>query len=221
MSTERYPDEYFYSPLAAKIYHSYLWIITILLLAILPLYIYVILTQSKTLGTYKWFLLNHTIWSILFTFEISLTRPILLYPALAGYSESVFVRDSSSFISEIIWVGFILITAVFVTGGCIMTLVYRYAVIFKNKTGFLSSSKAIKLYVSIQVFITSTLLVGMVLAVSDGKPDYEPFPIKFDALRKFASVEPTFMYIDADVYNVKSGQVLCESKVLKKIKKSG
>ena len=81
MNPKSFPLEYFYIESITIFNYYFTTIAGAITIAIAPFYFYIVLTQSKNLGTYKWFLLNHSIWAICFEIGISLTKPCLLVPA--------------------------------------------------------------------------------------------------------------------------------------------
>lgn len=168
MDTKSYPEEYFYSAVIVYIAHYLTLMISILLILILPLYFHVLFTKSSSLGMFKWFILNHSIWSIIFTLEVLISKPVFLFPAISGYVSDIFNEDSALIMFVIV-----LVTSVFEMGGSIMTLIYRYAVIFKHKTGFLSSPKALVIYVLCQItIIFSCTALGVVFMINRSRCKY-------------------------------------------------
>uniref|UniRef100_A0A7E4W161 G protein-coupled receptor n=1 Tax=Panagrellus redivivus TaxID=6233 RepID=A0A7E4W161_PANRE len=54
-----------------------------------PFLIHVIVTKSKILGTFKWYLLNQTVFVQIFEFFIILLNPVLLNPYLSGFMSGI------------------------------------------------------------------------------------------------------------------------------------
>uniref|UniRef100_A0A914PVS8 Uncharacterized protein n=1 Tax=Panagrolaimus davidi TaxID=227884 RepID=A0A914PVS8_9BILA len=108
-------------------YYSYFslcltWIIS-------PFLFYTIFTQSKTLGNFKWFILNHSFWCLAFETVFGIFKPMLLPPIAAGYQLGPFRHLwnwKSSIIAIFLCLG--------ITGSCVIsvsaTLASRYLLIF-------------------------------------------------------------------------------------------
>lgn len=76
------------------IYYSYFtltlcWLIT-------PFLFYVIITQSRNLGDFKWLIFNHSFWCLALESLLGLVKPLFLSPAAGGYQVGIF-RDYGSF----------------------------------------------------------------------------------------------------------------------------
>uniref|UniRef100_A0A7E4V6V2 Serpentine Receptor, class T n=1 Tax=Panagrellus redivivus TaxID=6233 RepID=A0A7E4V6V2_PANRE len=56
---------------------------------------YVIITQSKGLGTFKYYLMNQTIWAQLLEVLVILLNPVFLNPYIAGYMAGTFQHTGS------------------------------------------------------------------------------------------------------------------------------
>lgn len=80
MDSKNFPLEYFYIESITTFNYYFTTFAGAITITIAPFYLYILLTQSKSLGTYKWFLLNHSIWSICSEITLVLTKPCTLMP---------------------------------------------------------------------------------------------------------------------------------------------
>ncbi|KAE9546233.1 hypothetical protein FO519_010555, partial [Halicephalobus sp. NKZ332] len=78
---------------------------------------------SKTLGRYKWFVLNQSFWSFLFTMTAVIGKPIVLLPAAALFLGGAL--RNTSFETCIIFVSILLALTVMSIGGSCMTCAQR------------------------------------------------------------------------------------------------
>ena len=80
-----YPSSAFIVPQVVEIFGIASKISFVLSCFSFPLMVYLILFQAKTMGYYKWFLLNCVCWGFLADLWLTLTQPITLSPMAAGY----------------------------------------------------------------------------------------------------------------------------------------
>lgn len=134
------PVDYFYSEELKSIYGMLCGIFTVTIIIITPIHIYIILTQSKSLGNFKWLLLNYSIWNTVFELLVGVTRPVILYPAVAIYFLDPF-EIITSLKMIFIAVNLILFAGILNCGGICMMLVFRYLTIFPGILSRLFTSK--------------------------------------------------------------------------------
>ena len=112
-----------------EIIYQYYSTFTLLLTWMLaPLTFYVILTQSRSLGSVKWLLLNHSFWCLMLETLLGTVKPVLLGEIAGGYSIGVF--RNADFHSSALTSLFCLVFVIFSIGGLLMTIQNRYATIF-------------------------------------------------------------------------------------------
>ncbi|KAE9548543.1 hypothetical protein FO519_008246 [Halicephalobus sp. NKZ332] len=121
----------FYDPVIADIFLIYSSIIGIVTVAIAPVHFYIVLTRSKTLGRFKWFILNHSFWCLLFTLSVVIIKPVILLDAASGFLGGIFRNTSKQ--TTIVALFVILSLAIMSVGGICMTLAYRYFGLFPGK----------------------------------------------------------------------------------------
>ena len=124
--------DWFYNDIIANVFNLYANVVSGLTVPLGPIVWYIIIAQSKSLGRFKWFLLNHSFWSFAFMIMVILFRPIILLPAGAFYCSSGIFRETSVTSSIVTFLG-ALSMVVMSLGGICMSLCYRYFGLFPGK----------------------------------------------------------------------------------------
>uniref|UniRef100_A0A7E4ZRR6 G_PROTEIN_RECEP_F1_2 domain-containing protein n=1 Tax=Panagrellus redivivus TaxID=6233 RepID=A0A7E4ZRR6_PANRE len=176
-------------------YRSFVFIPILIVSIVLSIFVnYVILTQSKTLGTYKYYIINQTVWSQLFEIGMILYNPVVLMPYIAGYSGGIF-RSFGTYESSAIaiTVGFCLYyCALF---GAILSFINRYILAFRPESKKYLESKYTFAYIAwlhggacagIAIFLLTTAPRGSTVRQVVDQETH-------GALNEYLS-EPTFVY---------------------------
>ena len=192
--------ELFYDPFVASILLTYCDVIIIITLAIAPVYYYILLTQSKTLGKYKWFLLNQSVWSLLFTIVAVIGKPIFLFHAPAFYLGGV-LRETSVEVS-IIFFFLILSLSVMNIGGNSMSCAHRYTDILPGniKTAFESPFMLVFFYYIHFIFIFLIIFFGT-KAVNIPQETMRQYALNFSLELKPFVNEKTFFFVPEEIHN--------------------
>ncbi|KAE9554634.1 hypothetical protein FO519_002194 [Halicephalobus sp. NKZ332] len=144
-------QQYFYNEEIKNIYVTLCNIFTVITISITPFHIYIVLTKSNSLGNFKWLLLNHSIWCILYELLWSFARPVLLFPAVSIYFLDP-LNFFDSLLKGIIIFGLILFVGILSSGGICMTLAFRYMNIFPGPMNKLLASKnSLIFYISLHL----------------------------------------------------------------------
>lgn len=85
MYWSHHKDNEYYIDSVARFNYIFTSTTLVVTLMIAVVFFYTILTQSKQLGVYKWFIFNHTLWCFLFEIALSVTKPVLMTPISAGF----------------------------------------------------------------------------------------------------------------------------------------
>lgn len=200
-SIEDYPREYFYSSTVTTLTHLFMSIILGILIITLPFYFYILLTQSKTLSIFKWFLINHTVWNVSFTMTFAITKPVLLWPAASGYFNG-FVNSSDDIRTDVFIICWIFIVTVLSIAGNCMSLAYRYVTIFKEKVGFFISTTALKIYILIQVLFVFVAVLFCYFLSFTPKIEMLLRSLKYNGLRNISAHQPSFFLFERDFIKI-------------------
>uniref|UniRef100_A0A7E4ZSE9 Serpentine Receptor, class J n=1 Tax=Panagrellus redivivus TaxID=6233 RepID=A0A7E4ZSE9_PANRE len=155
---------------------------------------YVILTQSKSLGTFKYYVLNQSIWAQLFEVLMILLNPVFLTPYFAGYMGGIFRNTAGYAATSAVSA---LCFSLFFNNilGTILSLVNRYILTFHPEwRKYLENKITISVIVAFHVFMYAMDVyfyftapensdVGRNMAINETK----------NALKKYYN-EPTFIY---------------------------
>ena len=130
----------------------------------LPFLLYIILTQSEKLGTFKWFILNSSIWSLGLQTSIGLTKPYFLLPAAAGFQLGIF-RHTATFQSTAM--ATLIVTAFTMNSiiGLALTLGHRYIGAFDTKMRKYFHTKKCYFFIFIIYFSTHLFIFGVIFPV--------------------------------------------------------
>ncbi|KAE9547050.1 hypothetical protein FO519_009738, partial [Halicephalobus sp. NKZ332] len=165
---------------------------------IAPFYLFIILTQSKSLGTYRFFLLNHSIWTICAELALSLTKPCFLMPGAGGFVLGPLGKIGNSTMScYFIFADclFILFTIV----GMTMSLTYRYTSIFPGRVKKIGTSRWMMF-----TFLVLQSIVGILICIIVGKffsldrDTMDKIAIDFSPVLSKFTKEPTFVIVDRE-----------------------
>ncbi|KAE9548610.1 hypothetical protein FO519_008176, partial [Halicephalobus sp. NKZ332] len=203
MGPKDYPIEYFYNEFATEFYFFFSNVTAVLTIALAPIHIYTILTQSKKMGSYKWFLLNHSVWCIMLEIFLAITKPIPLYPAASYVSANAMFPDSISPGTLVISYGIFQLILILAVGGVSMSLVYRYGNVFP---GFISriiaSKKSMYVYISGQFSAVALIfIIGHSLPSVDRISMISMAVTQYPALIAFTN-ESTFAYFDKGIIRI-------------------
>ncbi|KAE9552228.1 hypothetical protein FO519_004572 [Halicephalobus sp. NKZ332] len=124
------PLEYFYIQVITDLYQYYTSFIGILTFLLSPILFYAILTQSKSLGNLKWFILNHNFWLLMMELMFFLFKPILIFP-YNGVLATGILR-TVSYKTFIIGIFTTLLFTVFAGLGLAGTFIERYVGAFDS-----------------------------------------------------------------------------------------
>ncbi|KAE9551622.1 hypothetical protein FO519_005150, partial [Halicephalobus sp. NKZ332] len=199
MDSKVFPLEYFYDESVTNFYIVFTNTTTGITVALIPVYFYVIFTQSKQLGNFKWFLVNHSIWYLSLDLAMCYFKPLVLNPAAAGFILGP-LRGSGYYRTSIFFVFLMCTLAIFSIGGGAITLAYRYAGLFPGLISTLFASK-ISFIVYFLIHFVFSLFIGIIAIIFIGKKrediiadalNYSP------ALEKFVH-ESSFIFFNKDV----------------------
>ncbi|KAI6216380.1 hypothetical protein M3Y95_01280600 [Aphelenchoides besseyi] len=126
-------DPQLYSQL--KCWHYFNFIFSTILL---PVVVYMITVKSSTLGYYRWYLFNSTIWNYMFTLLLLVVDPIFLFPSLCIVSNSLSSIDYNKFNLAVYLILFSMINLA-LSISC--SLVYRFSQAFYGSLQRLHDSK--------------------------------------------------------------------------------
>uniref|UniRef100_A0A7E4VGW1 Serpentine Receptor, class T n=1 Tax=Panagrellus redivivus TaxID=6233 RepID=A0A7E4VGW1_PANRE len=171
---------------------------------------YVILTQSKSLGNFKYYLINQTIWAQLFELAVLLLYPAALAPFPAYYMKGLlrnYLSYKSTVVFYVIWCGMY----VNVQLGTVLSLMNRYISVFiPTYRKFTESKYAIIFIALIHIFFY------VMLALAYGKTAENELIIREKAHNKSYGIldpyfiEPSFVYVEV---NRKANTVIFYSNV--------
>lgn len=82
--------------------------------------------RSNSLGSFKWYLLNHAIWCILFETGMTLFRPVIFPQAFGGYCGGIFRHQGPR--ATLVQAGFCIMCGHNALVGVTISLVHRYFV---------------------------------------------------------------------------------------------
>uniref|UniRef100_A0A7E4V7E8 7TM GPCR serpentine receptor class x (Srx) domain-containing protein n=1 Tax=Panagrellus redivivus TaxID=6233 RepID=A0A7E4V7E8_PANRE len=121
---------------------------------------YVILTQSKSLGNFKYYLINQTIWAQLFELAVLLLYPGALAPFPAYYMKGLlrnYLSYKSTVVCYVIWCGLY----VNVQLGTVLSLMNRYISVFIPTYRRLTENKyAVMFMALIHIFLYVVLAIA-------------------------------------------------------------
>ncbi|KAE9551628.1 hypothetical protein FO519_005156 [Halicephalobus sp. NKZ332] len=178
-----------------KFYISFSYIALTVTLLLAPIVFYVILTQSKQIGNFKWLILNHTVWCFCQEVVLGIVKFVPLSPYTAVYQAGYF--SETNFQNSVIFVIIFLILTINSVMGVIMTMFTRYTVLFpaqwqqivyRKETYFL-------LFVSHIIFNT-TVAVAVLPSLRFSKIELYEEPMKADPeFENFVNLT-SFFYMD-------------------------
>uniref|UniRef100_A0A7E4VA50 Serpentine receptor class gamma n=1 Tax=Panagrellus redivivus TaxID=6233 RepID=A0A7E4VA50_PANRE len=156
---------------------------------------YVILTQSKTLGNFKYYLINQTIWAQLFEIAVLLFYPVALAPFPAFYMKGLlqnYLSYKPTTYLYVIWCGLY----VNVQLGTVLSLMNRYISVFiPNYRKFTENKYAVTFVALIHLFLY------VMLAIAYGTTADDEIAIREKAHNETHGVldrffdEPSFVYV--------------------------
>lgn len=183
-------------PFFVSFYYYYSWLTLLATWFIAPLLFYVILTKSRKLGNFKWFILNHSFWCLALETVFAIAKPILLPPVAGGFQLGPF-RNVWDFRSSIVFV-FICLG---ISGNCVIslsaTLASRYLLVFPT-TVFQWFNLKIALFATVIVNLACYGLIAYVLypiIQLEHEKIIEWADAEDPGLKVFYQNEPTFMMI--------------------------
>lgn len=122
-----YSSDVFHNEVVVTVY-SYLMGIFFLIHTILfLLIILIIITRSKKIGCYKWYILNGVIWSYTVEALMALWQPVPLFPVFMAYSKGI-IGPYLNYDSEMIM--FIIFIIIYI--NVIINLIFSFLVRFAN-----------------------------------------------------------------------------------------
>uniref|UniRef100_A0A7E4VDX0 Serpentine Receptor, class T n=1 Tax=Panagrellus redivivus TaxID=6233 RepID=A0A7E4VDX0_PANRE len=130
---------------------------------------YVILTQSKSLGTFKYYLLNQAIWAQIYEILMITLNPVFLTPYFAGYMGGIF-RKSAGYAATSAMNA--LCFSLFLNNvvGVILSLVNRYILTFHpDWRKYLENKYTISLIVTFHISIYALDVACYFMALSDSE----------------------------------------------------
>ncbi|KAE9548204.1 hypothetical protein FO519_008584 [Halicephalobus sp. NKZ332] len=198
MNAKDFPIEYFYNEIATKFNMIFTTITALITVSMAPFYLYIVLTQSKSLGTYRFFILNHSIWTICAEICFGFSKTCMLMPGTAGFILGPLGKIGGIKMTTYFFLVdclFMLFTII----GMTMSLIYRYTSIFPGRTKEIGTSKwMIVTCLIIQLAISVLLCIIADKFLSLDHDTMARKAIEFSpALSKFTN-EPTFVFIDRE-----------------------
>uniref|UniRef100_A0A7E4VBU9 7TM GPCR serpentine receptor class x (Srx) domain-containing protein n=1 Tax=Panagrellus redivivus TaxID=6233 RepID=A0A7E4VBU9_PANRE len=128
---------------------------------------FIILTQSASLGSFKYYLLNQAVWTQLVEIDYLITSPVVFCPYLGGIVGGI-LRETTSAEMSIIWniIGFSL-TAHCMFSVC-LTLSNRFIFLFRpDSKKYLQSKCTFAILVSIHLFFDGAFFIMGMMAKVD------------------------------------------------------
>ncbi|KAE9548229.1 hypothetical protein FO519_008559 [Halicephalobus sp. NKZ332] len=174
-------------------YYSYLTLILCWVLA--PIVFYIILTQSKTIGKFKWLILNHTFWCFCLENLLGIVKPVLLAPACGGYQIGFLKNASfkSSVITTILCYFFSLGSIV----GLMMTIFSRYMFIFPSKWQRIFYRREFYIFVAFLHIISMFIIFYIMIPTLDfSEKELHEDSMKYDPDLVYFFNRSTFFFID-------------------------
>ncbi|KAE9552528.1 hypothetical protein FO519_004270 [Halicephalobus sp. NKZ332] len=183
-----------------KIYTYYSSFTCFISWALAILLFYVIFTQSKEIGSFKWLILNHTIWTIAGVTLATLVKPVILSPYLAGYQAGIFSK--TEFITTAIS-GLLLISLLFNTlTGIMMTMFNRYTVLFPAQWQEIFRKKLVLFgIVACHVIFHSANFIYLFPKTNRNAHEFHIEAIKHDPEFAHFMNESTFFFIALESYS--------------------
>lgn len=140
--------EAYYSPVLERLNAAIFDAMLVMSTVLLPLLVYLILCQvhhtdtdiwtqrlsfqSKSIGKYKWYLLNNVVHSYLYDANISLLKPVMLAPVLGGYFDTFIEFDGAMSYKLVRLIVFLMVNMM---QSIVMALLYRYAQVSHDSIG--------------------------------------------------------------------------------------
>ena len=177
-------------------YFWYSYITLFLSWLIAPLLFYVILTQSKNLDNFKWFILNHSIWCLALQTKLAVTKPLILVPALAGYPLALL--RSGNYRSTVVCAILAIVLIVYCIASLFATLLCRYLLVFPSGlTQYFSKKLFIFIAVGLSAIMYLILGISCVLIFSTDDSTIQEWQQGIDdpAMMNFVRNEPAFASI--------------------------
>ncbi|KAE9548205.1 hypothetical protein FO519_008585 [Halicephalobus sp. NKZ332] len=196
MNVKGLPLEYFYHEKVTNFNIVFTTLAAVITVSIAPFYLYIVLTQSKRLGTYRILLLNHSIWSICTEISWSLTKPCVLMPSASGFLLGPLGKIGDSKMASYFFLLNCLLT-LFTIVGMTMSLVYRYTSIFPGTVKTIGTSKW-----TVFIFLTLQLIIAIIFIFITRKFfsfDHDTMArkaIEFNPVLSRFVDEPTFIFSD-------------------------
>lgn len=97
----------FYNDTIARTSYYFTTISLCFTITLTPIFFYTVVTQSKNLGRYKYFLMHHSLCCLLFEYCLSIAKPVLLSPFPAGFIMGPFGRFTIFMVSVTVAVIFL------------------------------------------------------------------------------------------------------------------
>ncbi|KAH7716060.1 hypothetical protein AAVH_16519 [Aphelenchoides avenae] len=155
---------------------------------LIPVPVYLIV-KVKTIGKYRWYMLNGLIWDYVYDATLTLMKPVMCFPFIGGYVSGPLpvIGNSSDFALSCAFVFVAL--AMNLIGSACLSLVYRFAQVYPGRFHhfFEHSTCTYLLYVMVHLFFHASFIGGLlsVIKSSSARP--------LEAVASFADVH-TFAY---------------------------
>ena len=193
--------ETFYNPLIVDILSIYSSIIGGITIAIAPIHFYIILTQSKVLGRFKWFIINHSFWCFLFTLSLVITKPVLLLSAASGFLAGVFRETSSQITAIVLFI--VLSLAIMSIGGICMTLAYRYFGLFPGRIADACQSIWMIIFLlGVHIFFIVLLILFGIRATSVPQEVMIQQALNYNIGLEPFTKEKTFLFVHEEIHGI-------------------
>ena len=197
-----YSLEDFYHPTLFVIYKVF-WETSLLIITVFFLFmLYVILKNSKEIGTYKYFIVNQLIWTYLFDLVMGMWKPVVLWPVYLGFGVGWFRS----------WRGIWAFSPLFILGivgvgmgvSIFMSLFHRYIYIFPSSDfakRYEYFSFKVFFYGTIFIIIECTILIPISVFYVDPEILRESITSKYPVMGFFFDNEPSIFGYDPALNN--------------------
>uniref|UniRef100_A0AC35EYN9 Serpentine Receptor, class H n=1 Tax=Panagrolaimus sp. PS1159 TaxID=55785 RepID=A0AC35EYN9_9BILA len=162
---------------------------------IAPFLFYVIITQSRNLGDFKWLIFNHSFWCLTLESLLGLVKPLFLSPAAGGFQVGIF-RDYGSFKT----CGIAAVFCFIFSSNCILglsaTLASRYLLVFPSSlTKWFTLKKALIAAVGLPIIAYIVILMVFYPILQTDTSTIHQWAFEYDPILKEYFDEPTFLFL--------------------------
>uniref|UniRef100_A0A7E5A1P3 Serpentine Receptor, class T n=1 Tax=Panagrellus redivivus TaxID=6233 RepID=A0A7E5A1P3_PANRE len=156
---------------------------------------YVIITQSKMLGSFKYFVLNQTIWAQFLEIIMLIFNPVFLSPYIAGYMEGI-LHNVASYECSVVATTLSFIVYVNTAIGVTVSLVNRYIfTFFPQYRPLLENKITIICLVLFQLAVHSVTIFLFVSTASDADTNRNYAKKETHTALEQYYLQPGFIYL--------------------------